>query len=128
MAAGVDYAGVHNWSTLGANLVPETGRNSAKVAYDASPVATLDKWTSPVLLVHADDDRNVPFSQTVEVVEGLRKHNVEFEQIVLPDEIHDLLRNASWLRFFHATDDFFQRHLRPGQDAANSKAASATQR
>jgi len=122
LAAGVDYAGVHNWSTLGANLVPETGRNSAKVAYDASPVATLDKWTSPVLLVHADDDRNVPFSQTVEVAEGLRKHHVEFEQIVLPDEIHDLLRNASWIRFFHATDDFFQRHLHPGQDGAAAPA------
>jgi dipeptidyl aminopeptidase/acylaminoacyl peptidase len=121
LAAGVDYAGVHDWSTLGANLVPETGRNSAKVAYDASPVASLDKWTSPVLLVHADDDRNVPFSQTVELVEGLRKHGVEFEQVVLPDEIHDLLRQASWIRFFHAADGFFQRHLHPGQDAASQR-------
>jgi dipeptidyl aminopeptidase/acylaminoacyl peptidase len=121
LAAGVDYAGVHDWSTLGANLVPETGRNSAKVAYDASPVASLDKWTSPVLLVHADDDRNVPFSQTVELVEGLRKHGVEFEQVVLPDEIHDLLRQASWIRFFHAADGFFQRHLHPGQDAASRR-------
>jgi len=125
LAAGVDYAGVHDWATLGANLVPETGRNSAKVAFDSSPVATLDKWTSPVLLVHADDDRNVPFSQTVEVVEGLRRHHVEFEQIVLPDEIHDLLRNASWIRFFHATDDFFQRHLRPDQVARTQQGPPA---
>ena len=47
----------------------------------------------------------------MEVVEALRQHNVEFEQIILPDEIHDLLRAASWNRFFHATDDFFARHL-----------------
>jgi dipeptidyl aminopeptidase/acylaminoacyl peptidase len=66
-----------------------------------------------VLLVHADDDRNVPCSQTTELVSGLRAHHIPFEQIVIPDEIHDLLREASWLTLLHATDDFFARKLRP---------------
>ncbi|HEV2532760.1 S9 family peptidase [Phenylobacterium sp.] len=111
LAAGVDYAGVHDWSTIGGRLGPGAGDPAADLALKSSPMGAIDKWKSPVLLIHADDDRNVPFSQTVEVVEGLRRHNVEFEQIVLPDEIHDLLRAASWNRFFHATDDFFARHL-----------------
>ncbi len=113
LAAGVDYAGVHDWTKMGALLGPGAGETAEKLAFESSAIATIDKWKSPVLLVHADDDRNVPFSQTVELVEALRKHNVEYEQIVLPDEIHDLLRGASWLRFFHATDDFFVRHLQP---------------
>lgn len=123
LAAGVDYAGVHDWSTLGIYTLPGTGQDGGKRAFEASPMASLDKWTSPVLVVQADDDRNVPFSQSVELIEGLRKHGVEFEQLVLPDEIHDLLRQASWIRFFHATDDFFLRHLHPGQDAAAAPAA-----
>ncbi|WP_372783206.1 prolyl oligopeptidase family serine peptidase [Phenylobacterium sp.] len=113
LAAGVDYAGVHDWSTMGARLGPGTAKGAVELAFESSPMATIEKWKSPVLLVHADDDRNVPFSQTVELVEGLRKHGVEFEQIILPDEIHDLLRAQSWLTFFHATDDFFGRHLKP---------------
>ncbi|HEY2358410.1 MAG TPA: prolyl oligopeptidase family serine peptidase [Phenylobacterium sp.] len=113
LAAGVDYAGVHDWTKMGALLGPSAGKDATEVAFQASAMATIDKWKSPVLLVHADDDRNVPFSQTVELAEGLRQHGVEFEQIVLPDEIHDLLRADSWLRFFHATDDFFARHLKP---------------
>jgi dipeptidyl aminopeptidase/acylaminoacyl peptidase len=34
-----------------------------------------------VLLVHGDDDRNVPFQQTTELVEKLRAQNVAFEAI-----------------------------------------------
>jgi dipeptidyl aminopeptidase/acylaminoacyl peptidase len=108
LAAGVDYAGVHDWKAF---LPVTTPAAEAQLAYDSSAVSTLDRWRSPVLVVHADDDRNVPFSQSVELVEGLRKHGVEVEQLILPDEIHDLLRHQSWITYFDAQDRFFQRHL-----------------
>jgi dipeptidyl aminopeptidase/acylaminoacyl peptidase len=112
LAAGVDYAGVHDWRALLPQLsAPNAPKGAAQLAYDSSAMATIDQWRSPVLVVHADDDRNVPFSQTVELVEALRKHDVEVEQLVLPDEIHDLLRERSWLALFGATDEFFGRHL-----------------
>jgi dipeptidyl aminopeptidase/acylaminoacyl peptidase len=47
----------------------------------------------------------------VDLVRALRKHGVPFEQIVIPDEIHDLLLYRSWLMLFHATDEFFDRKL-----------------
>ena len=48
---------------------------------------------SPVLLVHGDDDRNLPFQQTTDLVEKLRAaQRVAFEELIFPDEIHDLLR------------------------------------
>jgi len=113
-AAGVDYAGVHDWKGLLPYLVaPGAPADRAQVAWSSSALATVEKWRSPVLIVHADDDRNVPFAETVELIEALRKQNVEFEQIVIPDEIHDLLRNQSWLTLFHATDQFFARRLKP---------------
>jgi fermentation-respiration switch protein FrsA (DUF1100 family) len=34
-----------------------------------------------VLLVHGDDDRNVPFQQTTDLVEKLRAQKVAFEAI-----------------------------------------------
>lgn len=112
LTAGVDYAGVHDWRTMIPQLsAPGAATGAAQLAFDSSAVATLDKWRSPVLVVHADDDRNVPFSQSVELVEGLRKHDVEVEQLVIPNEIHDLLRRESWLTLFNATDEFFQRRL-----------------
>ena len=112
LAAGVDYAGVHDWRPLlPAAALATAPKGTAELAYSSSAVSSMASWKSPVLLVHADDDRNVPFAQTVELVEALRKNHVEFEQLVLPDEIHDLLRERSWLTLFHATDDFFGRKL-----------------
>ncbi len=112
LAAGVDYAGVHDWRAM----LPDLGRadappGAAQRAFESSALATVDQWRSPVLVVHADDDRNVPFSQSVELVTALRKHGVEVEQLVIPDEIHDLLRERSWLALFGAADDFFARRL-----------------
>jgi len=81
------------------------------VAFQSSPMAFVDTWKSPVLLIHGDDDRNVNFRQTLMLVEALRKRNVEFEEIVFPDEIHDLLLHEDWLTAYHAADDFLGRHL-----------------
>jgi dipeptidyl aminopeptidase/acylaminoacyl peptidase len=64
-----------------------------------------------VLLIHGDDDRNVDFSQTVDLVAALRRQGVYFEQLILPDEIHGFLRHASWLRAYAASADFLKRKL-----------------
>jgi len=56
------------------------------------PQPTLRTGLSPVLLIHGDDDRNVPFQQTTDLVEKLCAQSVAFEELIIPDEIHDLLR------------------------------------
>jgi dipeptidyl aminopeptidase/acylaminoacyl peptidase len=64
-----------------------------------------------VLLIQGDDDRNVPFSQTVDLAQRLRDNHVPFEQIVYPDEIHDFLLWKDFIRSYEATAQFFQKHL-----------------
>jgi hypothetical protein len=39
-----------------------------------------------VLLVHGDEDRNVPLQQRKDVVEKLRDQKVTFEELISPDE------------------------------------------
>jgi dipeptidyl aminopeptidase/acylaminoacyl peptidase len=115
-AAGVDLHGVHDWSARGGsvanpNLDPDKQREQARIAFEASPMATVKGWRSPVLLIHGDDDRNVNFSQTIKLVEALRNQNTEFEELIFPDEIHDFLRVQDWSRAMHAADGFFDRKL-----------------
>ena len=64
-----------------------------------------------MLFIHGDDDRNVAFQQTTDLVEKLRAQNVAFEELIMPDEIHDLLRWNDWVRAYRATADFFDRKL-----------------
>jgi dipeptidyl aminopeptidase/acylaminoacyl peptidase len=104
--AGVDLAGVH---LRGESLDPES------LAYRSSAISAVETWTSPVLLMHGDDDRNVPFMQTVGLVQALRAQNVPFELIVFPDDVHDSLVYDRWLQAFGATDEFFERVMIRGE-------------
>ena len=124
-AAGVDLHGVHDWSRLMDELAGKSGtryekgdrEEATKVAWESSPVASVDSWKSPVLLIQGDDDRNVPFQQTVDLARRLRAHDLPFEELVLPNEIHGFLRSASWLRVDQATAEFFARTFKvPSQD------------
>ena len=63
------------------------------------------------VVLHGDDDRNVPFSETIDLVAALRKQGVEFEQLVFPDEVHSFTTYARWLQAYRASADFLERHL-----------------
>ncbi|MFL5613100.1 MAG: S9 family peptidase [Gemmatimonadaceae bacterium] len=111
-AAGVDYAGVHDWKDL-LKVYAAAGAQSASdsVAWKSSPLSSVKRWRSPVLVIQADDDHNVPFDQTVLLTKALREQKVPYELIVIPNEIHDLLLHRSWLAYFHAQSDFLDKHL-----------------
>jgi dipeptidyl aminopeptidase/acylaminoacyl peptidase len=47
----------------------------------------------------------------VDLVARLRAKNVEIEQLIFPDEIHDFLLHRSWLAAYYAASDFFDRHF-----------------
>jgi dipeptidyl aminopeptidase/acylaminoacyl peptidase len=126
--AGVDFHGVHDWSVFlterpyfgNLSLQPPDADAAIKLAWDSSPDAYVSTWKSPVLLIQGDDDRNVPFSQMVDLVQRLRAQHVPFEQIVLPDEIHGFLMWKSWIRTYGATAEFFDRTLKRGEKVGNS--------
>jgi dipeptidyl aminopeptidase/acylaminoacyl peptidase len=115
-AAGVDLHGVHDWNLEIRNQWPEYQQEKqseiARIALQSSPMAYLSSWRSPVLLIQGDDDRNVVFAQTVILAEALRKQKVHFEQLIFPDEIHDFLIHAHWLRAYHAAEAFLNKYLK----------------
>jgi dipeptidyl aminopeptidase/acylaminoacyl peptidase len=124
--AGVDFHGVHDWSLFlprWAKLLSPPDQDAAeKLAFASSPDAAVAHWKSPVLLIHGDDDRNVPFSQTVDLVQRLRSNHVPFEQLVLPDEIHGFLMWKSWIRAYHQSEEFFDRTLKQGEPVGSKDA------
>ncbi|MCU1294898.1 MAG: dipeptidyl aminopeptidase, partial [Bryobacterales bacterium] len=110
-----DFHGVHDWNAVISNFVPaydpKTQAEAARVAFESSPLASVKSWKSPVLLIHGDDDRNVPFSETVRLVEALRQQHVPFEELIFPNEIHDFLLDKHWTAAYEATARFFKARL-----------------
>lgn len=114
-AAGVDFHGVHDWAQMAKDDRDGAGRgideSLYELAYRSSPDADAAKWRSPVLFIHGDDDRSVPFNQTTDLVSRLRQQDVQVETLIFPDEEHGFLRYATWLRAFGATAEFLTRTL-----------------
>jgi dipeptidyl aminopeptidase/acylaminoacyl peptidase len=117
-AAGVDVHGVHDWSNnsrtppgaVGYEKAPDTD-SAIHLSYLSSPVATVNKWTSPVLIIHADDDRNVQFSQSTDLVKRLERKGVPVETLVIVDDTHHWMKHANALTLNAAIADFFKRKM-----------------
>jgi dipeptidyl aminopeptidase/acylaminoacyl peptidase len=117
-SAGVDMHGVHDWNkelpTFSPNYDPRERADVARLAVASSPIASVATWRSPVLLIHGDDDRNVPFAQTELLVAALRRQKVDFEELIFPDEIHEFLLHRDWVRAYSASAEFLGRKLGTG--------------
>lgn len=115
-ACGVDIHGVFDWNVVVGNFAggydSKLMQDFARKARESSPVGNMSGWKSPVLLIHGDDDRNVPFRESVDLAEALRTRRVPFEQLIFPDDIHDFLLHRNWLRAYNTSADFFDKYLK----------------
>ncbi len=116
-AAGVDIHGVHNWAS-NSPLFNSYANNydrapdydaAVKTAWLSSPVSSINTWTSPVLIIHADDDRNVRFNQSTNLINRLEKQGVPYETLMIVDDTHHLMRWENAVKVYDAVADFFVR-------------------
>jgi dipeptidyl aminopeptidase/acylaminoacyl peptidase len=136
-AAGVDIHGVHSRlftpsealetaAAVGDGVTRQQLDDTARVAWQSSPIAYVKTWKSPVLLIHGDDDRNVRVEQTVDLVQRLKTQGVSYEEIIIPDEIHDFLSYRNWLRVDRATVEYLERKLKPNGTTSGPAPTSAS--
>jgi dipeptidyl aminopeptidase/acylaminoacyl peptidase len=130
-AAGVDIHGVHSRvlspnetleaaAAIGDGVTRAQLDEAARVAWQSSPVAYVKTWKSPVLLIHGDDDRNVRVDQTIDLVQRLKAQGVSYEEIIIPDDIHDFLLYRNWMRVDKATTEYLERKLKPAAAPAGT--------
>jgi dipeptidyl aminopeptidase/acylaminoacyl peptidase len=118
-AAGVDIHGVHDFVVGRGFLSPPADQyekapdlqKAVEVAWKASPVAYVNTWESPVLIIHGDDDRNVRFSQSSDLVRRLEKKGVPMETLVIIDDTHHWMKHSNSIKVGKATAEFFKKRL-----------------
>lgn len=128
-AAGVDFHGVHNW--LGQSSLETMYRDryekapdyeqALKVAWQSSPVSSIGTWRSPVLIIQGDDDRNVRFNQSIDLINRLEKKGVPYETLTIVDDTHHWLKWANAVTVYGAAADFFQRRFMMGARTAGER-------
>jgi dipeptidyl aminopeptidase/acylaminoacyl peptidase len=113
-SAGVDIHGVNNrFSSDGVDskgTAPDAIQ-ATKIALESAPVYYLSTWTSPTLIIHADDDRNVSFNQSVDLIRRFEEKKFPFESLAIPDDTHHWMKFSNALKVSEATAEFLNRKL-----------------
>jgi dipeptidyl aminopeptidase/acylaminoacyl peptidase len=108
-------------------VAEERGRSSSSVEYwedqfggeeytkagarEASPAASAETFTAPVLLIHGKNDKVVPISQSELMYKALKKAKKSVEIIKLDGEDHHLSEGATRLQTLDASIKFVNQYI-----------------
>lgn len=120
-AVGVDVCGMSSFSTfyehtepwIAAAAVSKYGDpvGDAALLDDLSPLTHIDALRAPLLVVHGENDTNVPVIEAAQVVEALLARGVPHKYLLFPGEGHELLQRSSKATFLRETVDWLAQHL-----------------
>jgi dipeptidyl aminopeptidase/acylaminoacyl peptidase len=77
-----------------------------------SPISFVSRIRTPVLIVHGEDDTNVPLGQAIYFHRALSRFGAEHEFVVYPREGHGLTERNHQLDLLRRMRAWFDRWLR----------------
>ncbi|HEY3481133.1 MAG TPA: S9 family peptidase [Streptomyces sp.] len=106
-------AGTGDWGVLDAALGGGAGWDGpGPHVHDLhSPLSYASRITTPVLILHGEEDTNVPLGQAIHFHRALRHFGVEHEFVVYPREGHGLQERPHQLDALRRTRAWFDRWL-----------------
>jgi len=122
--AAVDYVGVSNLFTF-MKTIPPYWKPYLEMMYEmvghpekdkemmeaASPAYHIDKIKTPLFVVQGANDPRVNIDESDQIVEALRKKNVEVPYLVKYNEGHGFRNEENQFEFYKAMLGFFEKHL-----------------
>ncbi len=94
-----------------------------------SPLTYAKDITTPLLILHAEDDLRCPIEQAEQLFVALKKQRKEVMFVRFPDESHEMSRSGKprhRLERFHYILDWFAKHLQPERVGARGEPVAAS--
>jgi dipeptidyl aminopeptidase/acylaminoacyl peptidase len=120
-AVGIDVCGMSNFATfyehtepwIAAAAVSKYGDPVADAGLlrDLSPITRIDQLRAPLMVVHGENDSNVPVIEAEQVVAALAARGAEHKYLLFPDEGHELLHRSSRAEYLRETVEWLTTHL-----------------
>ena len=79
---------------------------------EVSPVFHIDKIKKPLLVVQGANDPRVNINEADQIVEGLRKKDIEVPYMVKYDEGHGFHKEENRIAFYRTMMGFLAKHLK----------------
>ncbi|NUW36959.1 S9 family peptidase [Nonomuraea sp. SMC257] len=105
------YARTEPWiaaAAVGEYGHPEHDRDLLRAL---SPLRRFDRLEAPLLVVHGVHDTNVPVQEAEQAVRAARARGVACEELLFPDEGHEIRRPANRAVFVGRVVDWLTHHL-----------------
>ncbi|WP_250007406.1 S9 family peptidase [Actinoplanes sp. M2I2] len=122
-AVGIDVCGMSNFATfyehtepwIAAAAVSKYGDPVADrdLLEDLSPITRIDRLRTPLMIVHGENDSNVPVIEAEQVVAALAARGVPHRYLLFPGEGHELLNRSSRSDYLRETVDWLTTYLSP---------------
>jgi dipeptidyl aminopeptidase/acylaminoacyl peptidase len=120
---GIDVCGMSSFITfyehtepwIAAAAVSKYGdpERDAELLRDLSPMGKIDRLRAPLMVVHGENDSNVPVIEAEQVVAALADRGVPHRYLLFRGEGHELLHRSSRAEFLKATIEWLERYLLP---------------
>jgi len=120
-ASGSSHAGMSDFAAffaeteawMAAASVTEYGdpRADAEMLYDLSPLNRMHEVLTPTLLVHGEQDTNVPVIESVRAHDALSVAGVPTELLLLPGEGHTIVGRAARIELSKAVTRWHERWI-----------------
>jgi dipeptidyl aminopeptidase/acylaminoacyl peptidase len=111
--AGIDLMGITDMRSPFSPYRATAKQSDDPALYDRiSPITTADRLRVPLLIIHADEDRNVVPQQTYHLADELNRLRKPFELRMYYGEAHGLADPAHQLDSYERMVAFFDQHLK----------------
>jgi dipeptidyl aminopeptidase/acylaminoacyl peptidase len=120
-AVGIDVCGMSNFATFYEHTEPWIASaavskygdpvTDAELLHDLSPMTRIDRLRTPLMVVHGENDSNVPVIEAEQVVAALAERGVPHKYLLFPDEGHELLHRSARALYLRETVDWLTQHL-----------------
>jgi dipeptidyl aminopeptidase/acylaminoacyl peptidase len=77
-----------------------------------NPVNTVDRWETPMLVVHGDLDYRTGIDQGLSTFTALQRRGVESQFLRFPDEGHWVLKPNNVVQWYRTVQTWLDRHLK----------------
>ncbi len=120
-AVGVDICGMADFETFYQHTEPWIAaaaeakyghpQDDAALLRELSPIHRIDRLRAPLLVVHGDEDTNVPVEEAEQVVAALAARGIPHRYLLFAGEGHELLATENRVAFVQATVGWAGHHL-----------------
>ena len=76
-----------------------------------SPISKVDQINKPLFIAQGGNDPIVVRSESDQMVNAMRSHNLEVNYLLFPDEGHSFLKIKNRLKCYAATEEFLTKYL-----------------